>query len=751
MERHVRGPQGHDGVPVTWRNENDDTATDVPPTRQSDASESSTAIDTDLSRSGTSYNDCKSDTNYALKGPDAASALTPTASGSNNYNNALNKMLKMGVNPGNTDGRRDANDTRVPLNVLLENVVRSTNISIAPDKYVSLELDRKSQSGEANARLKYCGSTMLNANQYREEFLMVTRQHDEVGFRLLYNRYYSRIYVTIIMLYALLLGCSTLMDWNTISEPWIRAIVIMRYVFLLFFTFDLVVQGSNLTNINLLQKPDFLFDLGLLICEIVSLIWLTTIIGRDCNSQMPLSEQCYASLHNLRLWSCIPLFRLYKLCLDNNELCTLSKGILLSIRSLAWTGLFVLMVMYACAIYTTWRFTDVEDETLDEHWGTLLRSMYTLFTIMTLEGWNEVSSETARHYPNSKILFVIFVCFATLTVMNVVTGIILNTFLTSNEKLSGEMSCKGRCDRYVQMSKVFREALNNEHSEGEQNCSSHCTAASFGTCFQDTKDVNGMKSKTSQYQTSAIARFGYGVVSGIRNMLWRAIPFFNWNRGETDGAIDIEKAEQRGVGPPNDDASNQNQDGMQSQQVADLQSSSARSAKLRMTPLLLSLTDQEDLDAIQSAGDNSSQRAVSQYQPKDQHVCHTDSFRSSVPWGSMFVDDTIIDMATRDPCTILSDPAIKRALKMADVPIYQAYEVLKLYYNNGLFQITVTEFATACDRMVGTASGKDLLSFEIAFARRICTLEENLAQVAGKLDLLLERLTVSGVNPTYTT
>ncbi|KAF8820733.1 transporter, cation channel family protein [Cardiosporidium cionae] len=102
---------------------------------------------------------------------------------------------------------------------------------------------------------------------------------------------------------------------------------------------------------------------------------------------------------------------------------------------------------------------DQGDEAIRSLWGTLLSSMFTLFTVLTLEGWNEVAETTAKFYPSGKLFLVAYVCFATLTVMNVVMGIILDTYLKFSKKLSAEPEYRSSLERHHEMNSILSKAF----------------------------------------------------------------------------------------------------------------------------------------------------------------------------------------------------------------------------------------------------------------------------------------------------
>ena len=67
--------------------------------------------------------------------------------------------------------------------------------------------------------------------------------------------------------------------------------------------------------------------------------------------------------------------------------------------------------------------------------GTLGESMFTLFQIMTLEGWADVARETMAVRPAAWLFFVAFILLATFTVLNLFIAVIVNAMQQQHEAL----------------------------------------------------------------------------------------------------------------------------------------------------------------------------------------------------------------------------------------------------------------------------------------------------------------------------
>jgi voltage-gated sodium channel len=106
------------------------------------------------------------------------------------------------------------------------------------------------------------------------------------------------------------------------------------------------------------------------------------------------------------------------------------------IRSLPGMGsifLLVLLVFYVAAVMAV----NLYGEDFPDLFGTLGRSMFTLFTIMTLEGWVEgVVKPIMEKHPYAWLFFIPFIIVTTFTVLNLFIGVIVGAMQEEHEKVA---------------------------------------------------------------------------------------------------------------------------------------------------------------------------------------------------------------------------------------------------------------------------------------------------------------------------
>lgn len=99
----------------------------------------------------------------------------------------------------------------------------------------------------------------------------------------------------------------------------------------------------------------------------------------------------------------------------------------------------LLVIFYVTAVLTTQVFGHTDDPVLDELFGSIGDSMFTLFQLMTLEGWtNDIANPTMAHFPWAWAFFVIFIVITTFAVLNLFIGIIVDAMNILHEEDNAE-------------------------------------------------------------------------------------------------------------------------------------------------------------------------------------------------------------------------------------------------------------------------------------------------------------------------
>lgn len=105
-------------------------------------------------------------------------------------------------------------------------------------------------------------------------------------------------------------------------------------------------------------------------------------------------------------------------------------ALLASVPGLSSIALVLMLIYYVFAVIATNLF----GESFPEWFGSIGESLYTLFQIMTLEGWSMgIVRPIMEVHPNAWLFFIIFILIATFTMLNLFIAIIVNAMHTFAE------------------------------------------------------------------------------------------------------------------------------------------------------------------------------------------------------------------------------------------------------------------------------------------------------------------------------
>jgi len=154
----------------------------------------------------------------------------------------------------------------------------------------------------------------------------------------------------------------------------------------------------------------------------------------------------------LKLLSCFRIFHLSELIRRADvstfrEVWVILHGIFQSSRVVFWTLVVLFMILYLCAIVmTSTVINEGEPEyydyslsawhekpwTIHDYWGTVPRSVMSLFQIVTLDHWSStLVRPLIEHKPVYALLFIPFLVITVLSLLNVIVAVIVETSLAS--------------------------------------------------------------------------------------------------------------------------------------------------------------------------------------------------------------------------------------------------------------------------------------------------------------------------------
>jgi voltage-gated sodium channel len=126
------------------------------------------------------------------------------------------------------------------------------------------------------------------------------------------------------------------------------------------------------------------------------------------------------------------IFRSLRLIKNVPKLRFIVESLFHSLPSLVWIFVLLALVFYVFSVIGTKLF----GADYPQWFGTLATSMFSLFQIMTLEGWAEISREIMEKYPLANIYFILFILLASYTTLNIFIAIVVNTMAEVQQKVS---------------------------------------------------------------------------------------------------------------------------------------------------------------------------------------------------------------------------------------------------------------------------------------------------------------------------
>jgi voltage-gated sodium channel len=137
---------------------------------------------------------------------------------------------------------------------------------------------------------------------------------------------------------------------------------------------------------------------------------------------------------SLAILRALRIFRSLRLINNVPRLRFIVESLFHSLPSLVWIFVLLTLVFYVFAVVGTKLFGSA----FPEWFGTLGASMFSLFQIMTLEGWADISREIMKEFPLANIYFISFILLASYTTLNIFIAIVVNTMSEVQQKTSDE-------------------------------------------------------------------------------------------------------------------------------------------------------------------------------------------------------------------------------------------------------------------------------------------------------------------------
>ena len=126
---------------------------------------------------------------------------------------------------------------------------------------------------------------------------------------------------------------------------------------------------------------------------------------------------------SFRAFRVLRALRALRLVTRLQKLRLIVQAIIESIPNVSWASVLLILIFYIFAIMGTTMYA----QSFPDYFGTIGKSMFTLFQIMSLDDWaTELARPIAQIHPYSWVYFISFILTSSFVVMNVIVGVIVN-------------------------------------------------------------------------------------------------------------------------------------------------------------------------------------------------------------------------------------------------------------------------------------------------------------------------------------
>jgi voltage-gated sodium channel len=214
--------------------------------------------------------------------------------------------------------------------------------------------------------------------------------------RLVESQLFQNSIIILIVINSLLIGLET-------SDYWMlhygHVIDQVDLIILGVFVFEIILK-LVVYHYRFFKNAWNVFDLAIILISVVPAASSFTVF------------RAFRILRTLRLVKNVPKLRF------------IIESLLKAIPSIGWIVALLLMIFYVFAVLGT----NLYGEQFPVWFGSLGKSMFTLFQIMTLESWaSGIARPVMSEVPLASLFFIIFILVATYTTLNVFIAIVVNT------------------------------------------------------------------------------------------------------------------------------------------------------------------------------------------------------------------------------------------------------------------------------------------------------------------------------------
>ncbi|MEM6536862.1 MAG: ion transporter [Pseudomonadota bacterium] len=216
---------------------------------------------------------------------------------------------------------------------------------------------------------------------------------------------FQGVVITLILINAVILGLETM---PSLKEPYGETLLFLDHVIIYLFLIEIIMRFLSDPK-NYFRSGWNIFD-----CAVVA-------VSLPAMTSGLAAVRAFRVLRVLRVVTVIPRMR------------TVVAALFDSVPGIASVGVVLVLILYVFAVIAANLYGADHPDTF----GNIFTAMYTLFTVMTLEGWREIADGVAVTHPNSWLFFLCFVLVATFTMLNLFVAIVVRVVEEDAEAEAG--------------------------------------------------------------------------------------------------------------------------------------------------------------------------------------------------------------------------------------------------------------------------------------------------------------------------
>lgn len=264
-------------------------------------------------------------------------------------------------------------------------------------------------------------------------------------------------------------GGIPLQDYHLLNSG---AYTAWEYLFLAFFIVEIFLRVCDIGCRSYCADSWRFLDISIVLLGILDL-GVPFFVGQNPSSTT------LVALSMLRMARVLRIARLFRLC---PELKVIGGAYGKAFSAVLWVGMLILILDFIIAVLLTSiigakaQLWEDKAEEIELMFGSLGRSMQTLFALMTLSGWDHVAQILEEVLPATIIVpcIVLYVVLCSFTTVSLINGVICDSFVASQR--DGERRGVQRTERHRA---GFVKALTNALSSCQQNRNGYLSRDGF--------------------------------------------------------------------------------------------------------------------------------------------------------------------------------------------------------------------------------------------------------------------------------